>query len=470
MTTTHALETSENIRLLDFEIVNLFDEFTYKIPLRQAEHVTAIIAPNGTGKTLCLRMIHGLFARRWSLFSDSAYDRAIYRFSNSSTVTIRKSKQRNAQDEAAGSESPFEITVRPPAPAEAVTWKPKPADNRRVPTPERYLPFLTRVSGTRWRHDDTGEILPFSDIIETFGEHLPETYRRDVYGKIPPALERIIQSIDCRLIETQRLLILQDQRLPAYIYAGNSGRSSKSTLAIARKAETLKEIVQKEIGSYATLSQSLDRSFPRRAIQRASQIFPPEDLRRQLTDIDEKRQELTEAGILDREADEPVELPAGDLSAEIGGVMSVYAEDTRRKLESLSGILSKIKLFKRLIDQRFITKDVRISRQNGINVTFHGHPVPLEKLSSGEQHQLVLFFELLFEIRQNSLILIDEPELSLHVAWQKKFIGDLMEIITLNRFDVILATHSPQLIGRWNHLVVELGDVHEGESPLPEDL
>lgn len=58
--------------------------------------------------------------------------------------------------------------------------------------------------------------------------------------------------------------------------------------------------------------------------------------------------------------------------------------------------------------------------------------------------------------------MIDEPELSLHVAWQKNFIGDLMKIIDLNKFDVILATHSPQLIGRWNNLVVELGDVYEG--------
>jgi predicted ATP-binding protein involved in virulence len=117
-----------------------------------------------------------------------------------------------------------------------------------------------------------------------------------------------------------------------------------------------------------------------------------------------------------------------------------------------------------LIDERFITKDVRITRQNGIEVIFKDRKIPIERLSSGEQHQLVLFFELLFEIKQNALILIDEPELSLHVAWQKKFISDLMKIIELNRFDVILATHSPQLIGRWVDLVVELGDVYEGHS------
>jgi predicted ATP-binding protein involved in virulence len=90
--------------------------------------------------------------------------------------------------------------------------------------------------------------------------------------------------------------------------------------------------------------------------------------------------------------------------------------------------------------------------------------VPLEKLSSGEQHQLVLFFELLFELKENALILIDEPELSLHVAWQKKFLSDLNRIIELNQFDVILATHSPQLVARWNHLVVELGDVDEVDA------
>lgn len=99
-------------------------------------------------------------------------------------------------------------------------------------------------------------------------------------------------------------------------------------------------------------------------------------------------------------------------------------------------------------------KDVGFAVKRGSEIT-----VPLEKLSSGEQHQLVLFFELLFELQKNALILIDEPELSLHVAWQKKFIPDLQRIIALNQFDVLLATHSPQLIGRWEDLVVELGDV-----------
>ena len=61
------------------------------------------------------------------------------------------------------------------------------------------------------------------------------------------------------------------------------------------------------------------------------------------------------------------------------------------------------------------------------------------------------FYELLFRTKPNALILIDEPELSLHVAWQVEFLKDLERVIKLSSFDVILATHSPQIINnRWD--------------------
>ena len=72
--------------------------------------------------------------------------------------------------------------------------------------------------------------------------------------------------------------------------------------------------------------------------------------------------------------------------------------------------------------------------------------MPLAKLSSGEQHELVLLYELLFKVKPGSLILIDEPELSLHVAWQKQVLRDLREVTKLVPLDLLIATHSPQVI------------------------
>ncbi len=67
-----------------------------------------------------------------------------------------------------------------------------------------------------------------------------------------------------------------------------------------------------------------------------------------------------------------------------------------------------------------------------------------------------MFYELLFKVPENSLVLIDEPEISLHVVWQKEFLTDLEDIIKIRNFDILLATHSPSIInGNWN-LTVEL--------------
>jgi len=42
----------------------------------------------------------------------------------------------------------------------------------------------------------------------------------------------------------------------------------------------------------------------------------------------------------------------------------------------------------------------------------------LTDLSSGEQQEVVMLYELLFCVQPGTLVLIDEPELSLHVVWQ----------------------------------------------------
>ena len=140
--------------------------------------------------------------------------------------------------------------------------------------------------------------------------------------------------------------------------------------------------------------------------------------------------------------------------------LEIYETDTSSKLDVFDDIRSKIDLFKELISKRFIDKTLHIDLESGFKITSrNGSDVPLDKLSSGEQNQLILIFDLLFEVTRNSLILIDEPELSLHVAWQKEFIESLSRIISLNAFDVILATHSPAIVAMHFDLAVELGPV-----------
>jgi predicted ATP-binding protein involved in virulence len=119
-------------------------------------------------------------------------------------------------------------------------------------------------------------------------------------------------------------------------------------------------------------------------------------------------------------------------------------------------LYAKVDALMHIANARFLHKRVTVG-PDGLGVaTSDGSPLELEMLSSGEQHELVMIYDLLFRVPDNSLILIDEPELSLHIVWQEQFLSDLEEMAKLSNFQAILATHSPQIIGdRWE-LTTEL--------------
>lgn len=73
-------------------------------------------------------------------------------------------------------------------------------------------------------------------------------------------------------------------------------------------------------------------------------------------------------------------------------------------------------------------------------------PRDLDTLSSGEQQLVVLLTHLAFNpaAKKANVLIIDEPELSLHIAWQEMFVDALMKASPTTQF--ILATHSPSII------------------------
>ena len=72
--------------------------------------------------------------------------------------------------------------------------------------------------------------------------------------------------------------------------------------------------------------------------------------------------------------------------------------------------------------------------------------VPVTALSSGERQVLLMLGQLFFR-RDRRVFIIDEPELSLHIRWQKIFVEKAMEAQKNNQ--LILATHSPEIVGEY---------------------
>ncbi len=71
-----------------------------------------------------------------------------------------------------------------------------------------------------------------------------------------------------------------------------------------------------------------------------------------------------------------------------------------------------------IIGPKLRNKRFKVNRHQGfVFETTNGEKDFLKPtvLSSGEQHQIVLFYELIFNSKEPSLFLIDEPEISLHI-------------------------------------------------------
>lgn len=117
------------------------------------------------------------------------------------------------------------------------------------------------------------------------------------------------------------------------------------------------------------------------------------------------------------------------------------------------------KKFQDLIDDLFSETGKKIIRtENEIRFTQIGETLHPYQLSSGEKQMLVILLTVLIEDNLPYVLFMDEPEVSLHIEWQKRLI-DL--ILDLNpNVQIILTTHSPAVImNGWMDNVTEVSDI-----------
>lgn len=117
------------------------------------------------------------------------------------------------------------------------------------------------------------------------------------------------------------------------------------------------------------------------------------------------------------------------------------------------------KRFQDLVDDLFSETGKRIVRsENEIVFTQMGERLMPYQLSSGEKQMLAILLTVLIEDNKPYILFMDEPEVSLHIEWQKRLI-DL--IIDLNpNVQIILTTHSPAVImNGWMDNVTEVSDI-----------
>ena len=121
------------------------------------------------------------------------------------------------------------------------------------------------------------------------------------------------------------------------------------------------------------------------------------------------------------------------------------------------------KKFQDMLDRLFAETGKRLIRtKNEIAFTQIGEMLMPYQLSSGEKQMLAILLTVLIEDNQHYVLFMDEPEVSLHIDWQKNLIDMILDLNP--NVQIILTTHSPAVImNGWMDKVTEVSDITVGE-------
>jgi len=454
--------------ITEIGIKNLFGQLNYRIPLNMTDNITIIHGPNGCGKTWILQIVNAVFSLNYSFIIRAPFDLIEFKFRDGGHFVVR----RHAEERLALFQPALGDADWPPYSSIKLSFT---YSSRRTKQPkefflrgeggrlsiarqmplsiiEREIPELERIGSREWLDESRREVLTFEDVRRIYGHRLPWISR---FKTTPNWLSELTERVDINFIQSQRLI-----RMPIPRSRPEPPSRRDITEMVEHDSQEIAEKIRNTLSQSAGISQSMDRTFPARLMSGDYfKIESESQLREELNKINLKRQSLYAAGLLDQE--EEVPLPEKSMNDIEKNVLSLYRQDVEKKLHVFDYLQKRISTLMDLINSKFQPhgKSLVIDRNRGFVLKADvggGRTFRPAELSSGEQQQLVLFYELLFKTSSKSLVLIDEPEISLDVGWQRRFLDDLAKVIKLDRCSILMATHSPQIIHNRRDLTVPL--------------
>jgi ABC-type molybdenum transport system ATPase subunit/photorepair protein PhrA len=144
-----------------------------------------------------------------------------------------------------------------------------------------------------------------------------------------------------------------------------------------------------------------------------------------------------------------------NLAAEL---LQPYVKSLESRLDAVEPIYRLIDDFVRIINGFLRDKTISFKQSEGFVVQNRlGNPLRPADLSSGEQQLLLLFSYVLTAREMPTVFMIDEPEISLNIKWQRQLVQSLLDITMGARIQFMFASHSMELLAQHRTRVVRLG-------------
>lgn len=423
------LQRSE--RMLGIQFEKLFGRFDYNV-IFNSEGLTILTGPNGYGKSTILKSIEAIGKEFVGImfFMRLDFRKITVNFENNRNIIIEK-----VDNTLIINDIPIQGEV---------------FQNSLEEIMER-RPFFSRIDENTWFDRRRGTKITLNDYIS-------DLYVKEVRSVESDADIKIFSTELINLLKEMKQLVgeiyfIKEQRL---IRENKNRRDEQEVVNVIEELPIrFRELMQNVQQDYSIVANKLDSTYPNRLFETEEGIAES-DYKIKMQEMASKFESLSKYDLSTMQ--EPVNFIFKEEHAK---ALKVYFDDFEVKYQVYEDFINKLDLYTDIINHRLSFKTLKISKEFGISIIDENSKhLKLTQLSSGEKQEIVLFYDLIFGTEKDILLLIDEPEISLHITWQKKFMDDLLRIIDYKGFNVIVATHSPQIINNHWDRQVDLGELY----------
>lgn len=419
-------------------IEQLFGRFNYNIALK-SNGITIITGPNGFGKSTILKIIDALSKQKIQYLIGLDFSKIEVVFDDSKTI-IEKNDTDFSVDGISLSffkrtQEDYMMYIR-----------------RRGYFRKTSDGFIDMRTGKRYADDEFDyNFLQdddfWEDVLSYDDDNRYTKQLIDLKNKLKVISEK---SGNIRLVSEQRLI---RREIPS-----RRVEEHRVIDVINDLPEQLKKEIQKVYDEYSRVSNKLDSSYPKRLFATKGGLASRAEFTERLNDSNEKFKKLSQYGLVDISI-----INSKNYNSKHSTALKIYFDDFSEKYKVFQDLIQKLDLFTSIINERLTFKKILITRTDGFKIVDENNTektLELNQLSSGEKQEIVLFYELIFNTQPEFLLLIDEPEISLHISWQKKFMDDLLAVSKQTMISAVVATHSPQIVSKHWDIQIDLGEMY----------
>lgn len=408
----------------EFKIVGLFGLYNHEISFPQSQEnsseasVVMIYGANGIGKTTILKMIDGLMTLNFDIFRKIKFTECSLKFSDNSIITV-VGKYENKE-------------------------------------------LLSLI--VTYKHSSV-TLSPIKTGAVNESEQINQFIFVELYNKD-------LEKFSFEFIDTERLMkqnIRNEERKLEYRNVKQkifSQRTNNENDYLANKVQDFltksqvfyeKYFLKSEPELFDKLIKNIENSD--KQISNSSELIS----RLELIKKTDKKYQTTRLGIVKDKWDEKklIEILKGitddrsPLNSQKLTVINSYIEVLESRLIERKDLAERLLIFEDILNKFLIDKKFSISPEKGFKIiSDNGDEITEHQLSTGEFHLLYLSVLALCTKVKGSIIAIDEPEMSMHISWQRQLVKALTQCASKANPQFIFATHSPDIASHYNNSLI----------------